>query len=96
MLAGGSGTRRITRSNVILLTGTANRSTSREPARPPSAIATAWTTPAAGRVRLPCRVVSPGTCSTNVFFVQSGWSQNKRRTVNTIITSLPPMPASAS
>jgi hypothetical protein len=48
--AGGSGTRRITRSSVIRLTGTANRPVSRAPARPPNAIATDSTTCSAGRV----------------------------------------------
>src|SRR5688500_11486043 len=54
--------RRITRSRVVRLTGTASRPASRAPARPPNAIATDVTICLAGPVCRPCRLVRPGIC----------------------------------
>jgi hypothetical protein len=59
---------RISRISVIWLTAAANRPDRRAPALPPSASSTACSTAVTPGVRRAFGLVSPGTCSANVFF----------------------------
>ncbi|QDL73827.1 hypothetical protein DNK48_35800 [Streptomyces malaysiensis subsp. malaysiensis] len=52
----------------------------RAPARPPRASAMASRMVRNSVVQRPCRKVSPGICSANVFFGQSELTQKNRRT----------------
>jgi hypothetical protein len=63
--------------------------------RPARAQCPAARRPAAGFFRAK-REVRPGTCSVNVFRLQSAQAQNKRRTVSRITTRRPPIVESAS
>jgi hypothetical protein len=92
----GSGSPRMSRISVIRLTEAANLPDSRAPARPPSASATACSTPVSPGVRRAWRLVSPPTCSAKVTFAQAGTGQKKRRTVRQISTSRPPAAISSS
>ena len=79
-IAAGSGNARMSLSSVIRLTPAANRPASRAPARPPSGSATARRASLSPLVHRPYRVVSPGTYSANVVFLQVSVRQKNRRT----------------
>jgi hypothetical protein len=76
----GSGSPRMSRISVIRLTEAANLPASRAPARPPSASATARSTPASPIVRRTCEMDSPGTCSANDFLTPPWLPQKNQRT----------------
>jgi len=84
------------RISVIRLTAAANRPASRAPARPPSASATARKTAVSRVLRRPYRLVSPGTCSANVFFTHLALPQTNRRTRRWIMVSWPATAVSSS